>query len=61
VTEGTIFELKRKYPKATFVQIVNYMVTAYCLVVAKNDFLSGAEKRSRLDRYAHKIEALAAK
>jgi hypothetical protein len=53
VTEGTIFELKRKYPKATFVQIVNYMVTAYCLVVAKNDFLSGAEKRSRLDRYAH--------
>jgi hypothetical protein len=60
-TEGAIFELKRSYPNATFAEIVNYMVTAYCPIIAENNSLSDEEKRSRLDRYAQQVEALAAK
>jgi hypothetical protein len=59
VTEGTVYELRQRYPKATFAEIVNYMVTAYCPIIAKNDSLSDAEKKSRLDRYTQQVEALA--
>ena len=60
-TESAIFELKRKYPKATTAEIVNYMVTAYCPIVAKEDALSDAEKRNLLDQYSQQVEDLAVK
>lgn len=56
---ATIWELKSKYPKAGFNEIVNYMVTAYCPVVAQNASLSDDEKKDRLMRYSRQIEALA--
>ena len=51
-TIDAIAELKRKYPKAGFGEIVNYMVTAYCPIVAKNASLSDEEKEARLKRYS---------
>lgn len=58
-TTGTIFELKQRYPDASFAEIVNYMVTAYCPIVAKDNALSDEEKKDRLNRYAQQVEALA--
>ncbi|QQO36241.1 hypothetical protein JJC00_12040 [Bradyrhizobium diazoefficiens] len=56
---ATILELKSKYPKAGFNEIVNYMVTAYCPIVAQNASLGDDEKKDRLMRYSQQIEALA--
>lgn len=56
---ATIWELKSKYPKAGFNEIVNYMVTAYCPIVAQNASLSDDEKKDRLMRYSRQIERLA--
>jgi hypothetical protein len=58
-TIATIMGLKRKYPKARFDEIVNYIVTAYCPIVAKNASLSDEEKEDRLKRYSLQIGALA--
>lgn len=58
-TIDLIAELKRKYPKAGSGEIVNYMVTAYCPIVAKNASLSDEEKEARLKRYSQQAEALA--
>lgn len=56
---ATIWQLKSKYPKADFNEIVNYMVTVYCPIVAQNASLSDDEKKDRLLRYSQQIEALA--
>lgn len=56
---ATIWELKSKYPAAGFNEIVNYMITAYCPIVAQNASLSEDEKRDRLMRYSQQIERLA--
>ena len=40
-------ELRQKYPNATNSDIVNYLETAYCPLVAKETGLSDAEKRAR--------------
>jgi hypothetical protein len=61
MTEGTVFELKGLYPRADSAEIINYMVTAYCPVVARNDSLSEAEKKDALDQYSVQVEALVAK
>jgi hypothetical protein len=58
-TIDTILELKRRYPQAPFEEIVNYMVTAYCPIVAKNASLSDDEKEARLKRYAERVADLA--
>jgi hypothetical protein len=58
-TIATIWELRRKYPKAGFEEIVNYMVTAYCPIVAQNASLSDEEKDDRLNLYSQQIAALA--
>jgi hypothetical protein len=58
-TTATIWELKLKYPKADFGEIVNYMVIAYCPIVAQNASLSDEEKADRLKFYSQQIAALA--
>jgi hypothetical protein len=58
-TTATIWELKHKYPKAGFDEIVNYMVTAYCPIVAQNAALSDNEKEERLKLYSQQVAALA--
>jgi hypothetical protein len=56
---AAIWELKSKYPEAGFNEIVNYMITAYCPIVAQNASLSDDEKKDRLMRYSRQIEELA--
>jgi hypothetical protein len=58
-TTGMILELKQKYPTADFAEIVNYMLAAYCPIVAKDASLSDEEKKDQMNRYAEQVEALA--
>ena len=53
-------ELRQKYPKATSTDIVNYLETAYCPLVAKKTGLSDAEKRARTDRFSSQVEQILA-
>ena len=45
-------DLRRRYPGVRNAEIMNYLVTAYCPVVAQLSGLGDAEKRSRVDRFA---------
>ncbi len=47
-----VAELRRRHPGVRNAALVNYLVTAYCPVVARLSGLSDAEKRSRVDRFA---------
>ena len=61
MTGGTVFALKGLYPRADPAEIINYMVTAYCPVVDRNNSLSESEKKDALDRYSIQVQALALK
>ncbi len=50
-----VAELRRRHPNAKPTDIVNYMVTAYCPVVAAQSDLDEAGKRARLDTFASQI------
>jgi hypothetical protein len=54
----TVAELKRRYPVAPFGEIVNYMIAAYCPIIAKNASLSDEEKEARLENYSQQITAV---
>jgi hypothetical protein len=60
VTAEMVFGLRRRYPTASFAEIVNFMVTAYCPVVAGNASLDDEGKRNRLESYSREVQALAA-
>jgi len=51
-------ELRQKYPNATNGDIVNYLETAYCPLVAKETGLSDAEKRARTDLFSSQVEQI---
>ena len=53
-------ELRQKYPNATSTDIVNYLETAYCPLVARETGLSDAEKRARTDRFSSQVEQILA-
>ena len=53
--EVTAYELKRKHPKADRTELANYMVTAYCPVIAADQDLSDSEKRERLDHFREQV------
>jgi hypothetical protein len=44
--------LRAKHPDVDEAELVNYLVTAYCPVVAQMDGLSEAEKTARLDQFS---------
>jgi hypothetical protein len=48
-------DLKRKYPKADRTELTNFMVTAYCPVIAADQGLSDSEKRERLDSFSEQL------
>lgn len=50
-----VADLRKRYPGVSDVEVQNYLVTAYCPVVAKLNGLSVAEQRSRLDQFAHHV------
>jgi hypothetical protein len=53
--EVAAHELKRKYPKADKAELTNYMVTAYCPIIAADRDLSELEKRERLDQFSEQV------
>ena len=50
-----VTNLKRKYPDAKKADIVNYMLTAYCPLVAADDGLGPDEKRDRMQRFSTQV------
>ena len=50
-----IGDLKRKYPDADKADIVNYLLAAYCPLVAADDGLSQDEMRERMDRFSSMV------
>ena len=44
--------LRKRHPDVRNVELVNYLLTAYCPVVARMSGLGDAEKMSRLNRFA---------
>jgi hypothetical protein len=53
--ELTAHELKRKYPKADRTELTNFVMTAYCPVIAADQGLSDSEKREHLDRFSEQV------
>ncbi len=50
-----VADLRKRHPGVRNAELVNYLVTAYCPVVARLSGLSDAEKRSRVDRFATQV------
>ena len=48
-------DLKKKYPGAGSADIVNYMLTAYCPLVAADDGLGESERQARMDRFSSQV------
>jgi hypothetical protein len=48
-----VADLRKRYPGVSDGEIENYLITAYCPVVAKLNGLSVAEQRARVDQFAH--------
>lgn len=48
-----VADLRKRYPGVSNAEIANYLITAYCPVVAKLDGLSMAEQRARMEQFAH--------
>jgi hypothetical protein len=48
-------DLKERYPTADTPEIVNYLVAAYCPIVAKDNGLSEREKREQTDLFSSQI------
>jgi hypothetical protein len=51
-------DLKRKYPTADTAEIVNYLLTAYCPIVAGDTGLSQSERRARMDRFSSQVDQI---
>lgn len=51
-------KLKKAHPQATKNEVINYMLTAYCPLVAKDTGLSQSEKRGRMDRFASQVRKM---
>lgn len=47
-----VSRLHEKYPGVDEAELVNYLITAYCPVVAQMDGLSEDEKTARLDQFS---------
>ena len=48
-----VADLRKRYPGVSDAEIENYLVAAYCPVIAKLNGLSVAEQKARVDRFAH--------
>ena len=48
-----VADLRKRYPGASNAEIENYLITAYCPVAAKLDGLSVAERKAKLNQFAH--------
>ena len=48
-------DLEQRYPNADKTELTNYMVTAYCQIVAADQDISDANRRERLDRFSEQV------
>jgi hypothetical protein len=55
-----VANLQKKYPKASDTEVVNYLIGAYCPVVASMSELSDAQKTSRVEHFAATVFELLA-
>ena len=53
--ETIIADLRNRYPKAENAEIVNYIITAYCPVIAQTATLSELEKKAKMDQFVHQL------
>lgn len=51
-------DLRRRHPAARPSEIVNYLVAAYCPIVAARAGLDEAAKRARVERFASQVATL---
>jgi hypothetical protein len=57
-TRVVIDDLRRRYPGVENAELSNYLVTAYCPVVARLTGLDGAEKQARIDNFARRTRQM---
>jgi hypothetical protein len=48
-------DLRRRHPWADKTEIVNYLLTAYCPLVKKQNTLSDREKRKKMDQFSTQV------
>jgi hypothetical protein len=48
-------DLRRRHPHANKTEIVNYLLTAYCPLVKKQNTLSDREKREKMDQFSTQV------
>jgi len=54
-TQSLIADLRKRYPEAENAELANYIITAYCPVVAGLPQLGEAEKKARLDQFVSQL------
>ena len=54
-TKAIVAVLRSRYPQAENAELVNYLITAYCPVVAGLPQISEAEKKARLDQFVGQL------
>jgi hypothetical protein len=51
-------DLRKRYPAANTPEIVNYLLTAYCPIIANDTGLSESEKRARMDHFSSQVDQI---
>jgi len=54
-TQAVIADLRKRYPEVESAELANYLITAYCPVVAGLPQLSEAEKKARMDQFVSQL------
>ena len=54
-TQAVIADLRKRYPEVESAELANYLITAYCPVVAGLAQLGEAEKKARMDQFVSQL------
>ncbi len=54
-TQALIADLRKRYPQAENAELANYVITAYCPVIAQTAALGEAEKKARMDQFVSQL------
>jgi hypothetical protein len=55
---GAVNDLRQRYPGVENAEIMNYLMTAYCRVVAQLSGLDSQEQRARMARFASQLSQI---
>lgn len=50
-----VADLRKRYPRAESAEIANYLIAAYCPVVAAKESLSEPEKKASMDAFVSRL------